>query len=41
MSETRIVEKELTGQFLEERALRALACRARTVLVQQRVQSVG
>ena len=39
--ETRIMEQELTGEFLEEGALLALACRARTVLVQERIQCVG
>ena len=33
VSETRVMEQELTGEFLEEGALLALACRARTVLV--------
>ena len=37
--ETRIVEQELTRQLLEERALLALALRARTVLVQEGVES--
>ena len=41
VSETRVMEQELTGEFLEERALLALACRARTVLVQERIQCVG
>ena len=36
--ETRVVEQELACQLLEERALLALALRARTVLIQQRVQ---
>ena len=31
--ETRVVEQELTRQLLKERALLALACRARTVLI--------
>ena len=41
VSETRVMEQELTGKFLEEGALLALACRARTVLVQERIQCVG
>ena len=28
VSETRVVEQELTGEFLEERALLSFACRA-------------
>ena len=35
--ETGIVKQELTRQLLEERALLALACRTRTVLVQERI----
>ena len=38
MGETRVVEQELTRQLLKQRALLALALRARTVLVQERVQ---
>ena len=33
VGETRVVEQELTRQLLEERALLALACCARTVLI--------
>ena len=36
--ETSIVEQELACQFLKERALLALALRARTVLIQQGIQ---
>ena len=35
--ETSVMEQELARQLLEERALLALACRARTVLIQQRI----
>ena len=35
---TRVMEQELARQLLKERALLALALRARTVLVQQRIQ---
>ena len=38
VGETSIVEQELTRQLLEERALLTLACCARTILVQQRIQ---
>ena len=41
VSETRVVEQELTGEFLEECALLSLACRARTVLVQEHIQCAG
>ena len=37
VGETRVVEQELARQLLEQRALLALACRACTVLVQQRI----
>ena len=36
--ETGIVEQELTCQLLKERALLTLACCARTILIQQRIQ---
>ena len=36
--ETRVVEQELTRQLLKQRALLALAPRARTVLIQERVE---
>ena len=36
--ETRVVEQELARQLLEQRALLALALRARTVLIQQGIQ---
>ena len=35
VSESSVMEQELTGEFFEEGALLALACRARTVLGQQ------
>ena len=36
--ETRVVEQELARQLLKERALLALALRARTILIQQGIQ---
>ena len=36
--ETSIVEQELTRQLLKERALLALACRTRTILIQQGIE---
>ena len=41
VSETCVMEQELTGELLEEGALISLACRARTVLIQEYIQSVG